>query len=248
MSECQTILKSGKNKGKPCGKIKCKRHNPDDENNAVQSHGFIWEKEILMNVYGANETELKKIKYNSKVDLPAEFNRLDLCDIQVKTSGDLNTVCMADCLRLYDVVGSANPLHLVVIHYTQKGSQKIVGSIVEVDLASSREILFGSLTREEISDLIATIKSVGQNKKPTESERAVMYEAKGKLEAKSGVIRLDIKCNSTQSRLQCSFNRWKKFLVDHKDRIIAASDDHNFRGGTISSPIDSPQRVFKRRQ
>ena len=56
------------------------------ERKEVQSHGFSWEKEIIMNVYGATSEELKEIKYNSKMDLPSKFNHLDNCDISVKTS------------------------------------------------------------------------------------------------------------------------------------------------------------------
>ena len=204
----------------------------------------------MVNVYGSTSGELKDIKYNSKFDLPAEFNRLDKCDLSIKTTGRENSVCMADCLRVFDAVSSGEPFHMVVIYYNQNDANKTkkISTIVEVDLTNSREALFGSLLRSQVEELDTTVKSVPQKRKPTKDERTKMYSLRNSLQGLSESIHLDIKCNSTQSRLQCSFNRWKKFLVDHKDRIIAASVDHNFRGGTISSAIDSPQRVFKRRQ
>ena len=85
----------------------------------VQAHGFSWEKELICNIYGAKEEELKEIKYNSKMDLPANLNRLDKCDVSVKTSCSQNAVCMADCLRVFDAVSSGKPIHMIVVHYNQ---------------------------------------------------------------------------------------------------------------------------------
>ena len=71
----------------------------------VQAHGFSWENEIIEKVYGATQQERKAdMKYTSKMDLPSRLNHLDNCDISVKTSCNLNMVCMADCLRIFDAV------------------------------------------------------------------------------------------------------------------------------------------------
>ena len=77
----------------------------------VQSHGFVWERELCEKVYGATMDEMKGIKYTSKMDLPGKFNRLDNCDLSIKTSCSPNTVCMADCLRVFDAAraGSNSP-------------------------------------------------------------------------------------------------------------------------------------------
>ncbi len=67
----------------------------------VQSHGFRWEKDIVINVYGALIDELSKIKYTNKVDLPCNLNRLDRCDLSVKTSCNKNGVCVWQIVFVY---------------------------------------------------------------------------------------------------------------------------------------------------
>lgn len=216
----------------------------------VQAHGFEWEKDILCNVYGARPEELEEINYTSKMDLPAELNRLDKCDISVKTSCRENMVCMADCLRVFDAVSSGKPIHMPVIHYEQdtKNNTKKIKTITEVDLTASRDLLFGSLSRSQIEELISIVKSVPQKRKPTTEEYNKMYSFRDTLQKSSGAIHLDIKCNSTQSRLQCSFNRFQQFIEKNPERIIAKSNTNEFRGGTISSQITSSRRVFKKKQ
>jgi hypothetical protein len=215
----------------------------------VQAHGFSWEKETITNIYHATNEELKEIKYTGKTDLPAKFNRLDNCDISVKTTGSKNAVCMGDCLRVFDAMGSGKPIHMVVIHYIQDDTtnQKKVTNIIEIDLTNSRDLLFGTLTRSQIEDIDKAVKSVPQKRKPTEEEYKKMYSIRDSMQELSGAIHLDIKCNSTQSRLQCSFNHFQQFIEKNPSKIIAKSDTNEFRGGSISSHIASSRRVFKKK-
>lgn len=215
----------------------------------VQAHGFSWEKEIMVNVYGSTSGELKDIKYNSKFDLPAEFNRLDKCDLSIKTTGRENSVCMADCLRVFDAVSSGEQIHMVVIYYVQNDANKTkkISTIVEVDLTNSREALFGSLLRSQVEELDTTVKSVPQKRKPTKDERAKMYSIRNSLQGLSESIHLDIKCNSTQSRLQCSFNRFQDFIKKNPERVVAKGTASEFRGGKISAEIASSRRSFKKK-
>jgi hypothetical protein len=215
----------------------------------VQAHGFSWEKETITNIYHATNEELKEIKYTGKTDLPAKFNRLDNCDISVKTTGSKNAVCMGDCLRVFDAMGSGKPIHMVVIHYIQDDTtnQKKVANIIEIDLTNSRDLLFGTLTRSQIEDIDKAVKSVPQKRKPTEEEYKKMYSIRDSMQELSGAIHLDIKCNSTQSRLQCSFNHFQQFIEKNPSKIIAKSDTNEFRGGSISSHIASSRRVFKKK-
>ncbi len=220
------------------------------ERREVQAHGFSWEKELITKVYGATQEELKGIKYNSKMDLPSSLNRLDSCDVSVKTTCSVNTVCMADCLRVYDAVSSGKPIHLVVILYKQDDTSntKKISSIIEVDLTYSCDLLFGTLTRSQLEELDKAVKSVPQKRKPTEYEYKNMYSIRDRLQELSGAIHLDIKCNSTQSRLQCSFNHFQTFVEKNESRNIAKSNTNEFRGGIISSEIKSYRRVFKKKQ
>jgi hypothetical protein len=226
----------------------------------VQSHGFKWEKEICINVYGATLEEMNGIKYNSKMDLPGKFNRLnENCDISVKTTGSLNTVCMGDCLRVFDEVsaahheidgGSSAPLHLTVIHYAQCDvtQSKIVRYIIEVDLTNSRAELFGVVTRAQLEELDALVKSVPQKRKPTGEEHTTMYALRDALQAQCGAIYLNIKCDSSQSRLQCSFNQFQQFITKHPERLVERSETNAFRGGVISSQMVSGRRKLKKKK
>ena len=210
----------------------------------VQRHGFTWEKELITKVYGATSDELLEIKYNSKMDLPAKFNRLDNCDLSVKTSGNHNTVCMGDCLRVFDSL-----CRLVVIRYKQDDTtqtKKII-NITELDLTDSRELLFGTLSRSQIEELDKAVKSVPQKRKPTPEEHERMYAIQKSLQALSGAIYLNIKCNSTQSRLQCSFNRFQDFIDKNEARVVATSSSGKFRGGSISAEIKFSRLVLKKK-
>ena len=149
----------------------------------VQLHGIIWEKDFLRNVFGVTKKELEEMKYTSKMDLPAHINRLDNCDVSIKTSCSQNVVCMADCLRVFDAVSSGKPIHMVVIYYLQddtSNTKKII-NITEVDLTDSRDLLFGTLTRCQIEELDKAVKSVPQKRKPTEEEYNNMYSLRNPL-------------------------------------------------------------------
>jgi hypothetical protein len=213
----------------------------------VQKHGKIWETEILNRVYGATRDELASIGYGDKFDLPGNLNRLGGAHISVKTTGRESTVDMADCLRLWDAVKSGVPFHVVVIIYEQKGSVKKVTEIVEVDLTSATGRLFGWVTRDDIEALDFLVKMVPQKRKPTPEEHARMYEFRNEMKARAGALNFNIKCNSTQSRLQCSFSNFRKFLEENPERVVARSKSHEFRGGAISAELVSGPRVFKKK-
>jgi hypothetical protein len=214
----------------------------------TQAHGFSWEKELISKVYGATQEELKKIKYTSKIDLPAELNKLDKCDVSIKTSCSLNAVCMADCLRIFDEVSSGKPFHLTTVFYKQNDElmTKNIMKICEVDLTAATTALFGSVTRKEIEGLAACVKAVPQKRKPTDEEYNAMYAMRDELQPRMGALHLDIKCNSQQSRLQCSFNAFQKFLEENPARVVATSENGEFRGGKIKESIVSSRRKFKK--
>jgi len=214
----------------------------------VQQHGKIWEEAILL-VYGATREELKQIKYTSKMDLPREFNRLNQVDLSIKCTCHMNIVCMADALRTFDAVSSGEPLHMIVVMYVQNddtNTKKLV-RIIEVDLTNSREILFGTLTRQQVEDVDRAVKSIPQRRRPTPEEHVQMYSVRDASQSLSGAIQLNIKCNSTQSRLQCSFNQFQKFLDENPARIIAQSSNSTFRGHDVIAEISSGRRRFKKK-
>ena len=93
--------------------------------------------------------------------------------------------------------------------------------------------------------LVKKVKEIPNKRKPTKEEHRIMYELRDKIQKKSNYIKLNIKCNSTQSRVQCSFNKFKLFLEEIKhNRILSddyTSDDYWFyigKKGKISKFIN----------
>lgn len=217
--------------------------------NEVQKHGFIWEKEIIRNILHVSDTELKKIKYTSKMDLPSALNKLDGCDVSIKTTGSQNTVCMADCLRLYDSICSNKPLHLIVVTYNQDdvNNKKKLKEIIQVNITGLKDELFGNIMREDIEELDKAVKRVPQNRKPTPEEHATMYSIQNILKGNMRAIYPNIKCDSKQSRLQCSFNGFREFIERNPDKVIARSNTNEFRGGFISMELESGRRKLKKK-
>jgi len=219
----------------------------------VQKHGFIWENEIIQNVFHVSREEVKKVTtYTGKFDLPAVLNHIDGCDVSIKTTGSPNTVDMADALRFYDSICSGKMLHLIVLTYKQDKTRgtKTIMDIVEVDVTGTKEMmdkLFKNVTREDIEELDNAVKNVPQNRKPIAEEHKAMYSIHKKLIGKTGEIYFNIKCDSVQSRLQCSFNKFSGFLEKNPDKIIARTNTNHFRGGLISMELQSPCRVFKKK-
>ena len=217
--------------------------------NEVQKHGFTLEKEMLRNVYNCTES----IPYTCANDLPAHLNKLESCNVSIKTTGSPNAVCMGDCLRVYDSVSGDAPIHATVITYVQNDetNTKKIKSIVEIDITNSRTLLFGNLPRAPIEELVQVIKNVPQNRSPTPEEHKAMYALRDSLHVLAGkdaAIYLNIKCDSKQSRLQCSFNQWLSFVANNPDRVIAVGDAASFRGGSICAEISSGRRTFKKKK
>ena len=215
----------------------------------VQAHGLLWERQLLTRVYGATAEEVAAIPYTSPYDLPAALNRVNGANLSIKTSGS-NTICMGDALRIFDEVSSKKPVHLIVVRYAQEtATTKRVKVITEVDITGSTDALFGSATRADVEALDRIVKAVPQQRKPTPEEHAAIYALHKSLKGRLGSIYLNVKCNSQQSRLQCSFNKWDAFLAAHPERIVASSlssaaSAASLHGGTIDETLESAPRKF----
>ena len=207
--------------------------------NEVQKHGFTWEKDILSKVYDVKHDQ---IKYTSIMDLPTSLNTINNVDVSIKTTGS-KSVCMADCLHTFDNV-NGKPFHMIVVEYKQEENMKKLINITEVDLSKSVELLFGSLKKEQLEALDKLVKSVPQKRSPTIEEYENMYKLRDSLQPLCKAIHLDIKCNSQQSRLQCSINNFHKFLLENSSRVVEKYSDGLFRGKKILEEIVSSPRSF----
>jgi len=228
----------------------------------VQAHGKLWEKELAISVYKLTEAELKGINYTATHDIPGELNKLNPgVNISVKTSCSENIVGMGDVLRVFDTVSSGHPIHANVLFYQQDCDKKTktVVNIIEVDLTSSTNELFGTITRADLSSLNALIHAVpkelrgrviidGKKVSAPSAQRTAYLEKQVELLGKTGAIYLNPKLDETNCRLQCSFNKFKKFLTDYPGRIIGNSTTGEFRGGRITKVIHSGPRVFTKKR
>jgi hypothetical protein len=212
---------------------------------AVQNHGFDWEKNILRNIYKLTDSEISSIGYTAKYDLPSEMNKIDNKNISIKTTSNKNMICMADCLRFYDSVKN-DSFNCVIILYRQDENEKHIEKVYEIDLTDSLDILFGDIKEEELEKLDNLVKAVPQKRKPTDEEYKRMYEYRDSLQKRSGFAHIDIKCNSQQSRLQCSLSKFQKFVREHKDRVIEESTD-SLKGTKILEKVYSSRRVFSKK-
>jgi hypothetical protein len=221
----------------------------------VQSHGLIWEKEMLRNVYRATQEEIDSIGYTSGVDLPSQYNRLDNCNLSIKTTCRKHSVCMADCLRLYDLLDGVN-YHMVDIRYNHddKTATKNIDSITEIDLTNKRSLLFGTVTRDQLKELDDEIKRIPKNQKRSEQSeqkyKHLLTSLRAQITKSSGKIQLNPKIDSgSQRRLQCTIN-YKKFqelIEENPIIVISKSISNDFRGGSITKQIPSSRRTLKKK-
>jgi hypothetical protein len=191
------------------------------------------------------DDEINSIGYTAKYDLPSEMNKIDNKNISIKTTSNKNIICMADCLRFYDSVKN-DSFNCVIIFYRQDDNEKHIEKVYEIDLTGSLNILFGDIKREELEKLDNLVKSVPQKRKPTDEEYKGMYEYRDSLQKRSGFAHIDIKCNSQQSRLQCSLSKFQKFIKENKDIVVEESDD-SLKGTKILEKVYSSKRVFSKK-
>ena len=212
----------------------------------VQAHGKQIETDLCHNVYKVTTQELASIKYTNKTDLPSQFNRINKANISIKTTGNRNTVCMGDMIRLFDCVSNGEKQHLLVVHYEQTDNVKEFKHIIEVNITDKRELLFGDLSREDIEELNRSVKVVKHKSRPTKEQHALMYDVLEAKKKKTGAIIPNIKCDSTQSRLQCSFHRFRAFIDESPSLIIEQSNTNIFHSCKIPMRYQSPPRKFKK--
>jgi hypothetical protein len=187
------------------------------------------------------------ISYTNHIDCPAAFNRTTHANVSIKANKG-NTIDMADLLRNFKKLTDATTsFHLTVVNWKQiTPTTKRVTGIREVNLTGAGSLFFGTVTQTQLETLDRLIKSVPQGRSPTPEEHAAIYAMRDSLKPGLGCISLAVKCNSQQSRLQCSFNL-AKFLAKHPERLIAQSTTASLHGGTIDDTLESSPRQFKKK-
>jgi hypothetical protein len=221
-----------------------------------QGHGKTWEKDLGINVYKATEEEVNSVPRTAPIDVPRGFNRLEGVDVSIKVSGK-DTIDMGDILRVYDEVSSGEKIHMTVVHWQQKDpSTKKIKSITEVDLTNSANILFGSVSREQLVILDTTTKTAGKVRPDVtvqEREQNIksVYAMRDELHKTSGFMHYHLmfyRNTKTPSRVQGQFTHFSQFVKENPERVIAVSETGEFRGGRIAEEIASTKRNRKKQE
>lgn len=217
-----------------------------------QGHGKTWERDLGLNVYKATEAELDTIPHTAPIDVPKSFNRLDGIDISIKVTGK-DTIDMADIIRVFDEVSGEEKIHMTVISWEQKTADtKKLKGILEVDLTKSVDILFGSVKREQLVELVQLAKAVGKVRPDvTPEERAKKiadaYTMRDELHRLTGCMHFHLMFyTNNPSRVQGQFLHFSEFVKKYPERVVAQSDTGEFRGGRIAEEIESTRRVRNR--
>ena len=207
-----------------------------------QTHGFRWENEIKAKVFGLviqkNNTDKHDISCSNNKYNPNET-------VSIKTAGNATIDC-GDILRFYDY--DFTKKHTICcVEYSQVSvDTKRISAIYEIDYTEEmRDMLFGSIPKQELIEYRDNVKKIPNNIKGKEAKQLFNYleEKKGLQKKYNMNIRISPKVDSKQSRVQCSIPKFKETL---KDYIVYKSckDKVNIvRGIEIALEIVSRLRV-----
>jgi hypothetical protein len=200
-----------------------------------QAHGFTWEDHIKKEVYKIQGNAA----YTRKNDIDSHENTIDskAVNISIKTSGSLS-VDMGDARRVYE--GTSEPLHMVLIQYTQQGGQKVLKSVLEVDLTGAREELFGSLTLAEVVGFHEELKKIPHGQ--VQNKDYLKHSAELNTKSKHLVLRPKVDSKS-QRRLQCSFTNIDAFCAAYPERLLYKNTEGLFKGVQLMKTLESGRRV-----
>jgi len=202
-----------------------------------QKHGFLWESIIKTIVFGLAGKE----KYTAVHDIPRSRNTLNPNEnISIKTTGN-SLLCMGDALRVFDYEPEVEHT-CIVIQYAQRWEEKVLTHVYELDL-TQREVLWGSVTKQDIEELDRLVRSMPANRRDADIDRAITQK-KRELNAKSGAVRFNPKIDSkTQRRLQCSI----PMFASYRALIKTSTTEAIVRGIPIVASIAGGRRVRNRR-
>lgn len=198
-----------------------------------QAHGFTWEENIKKEVYKIQNN----IGYTRKNDVDSHENMIDNCAISIKTSGGLS-VDMGDARRVYQSI--LEPLHMVLIQYKQEENQKVLKSVLEVDLTGARHELFGDLTFDDISGFHEELKKIPHG--PVQNKDYLKRSAELNLRSKNLMLRPKVD-SERQRRLQCSFTNINTFCATYPERLLYKNTEGIFKGVQLIKALVSGRRA-----
>lgn len=201
---------------------------------ASQQNGHDFDTEIK-NIYN-----VVNVGYTSIHDVPSEFN--DGIPVSIKSSvGD--TCDCGDAVRMFHN-SQLEHYHFVRGRFQQIGDQKHLREVHLVDMSNTMNILWGTLTLEDITALSELTKSYRPG---NEDVRKAVHTLKNELNKKSGFMQFRPKMDSQQHRLQCSISKWPVFIASHPQRILYHTESGMFRGTQLTLIRNSLPRIRRAR-
>lgn len=192
------------------------------------------------------DTEIKRIYnvtdvgYTSIHDIPSEFNE----GIPASIKSSLGDTCdCGDALRMFHN-SQLERYQLIRGRFEQVEQQKHLREVHLVDMSNSMNLLWGTLTLEEVIALNELTKSYRPG---NEDVRKAVHALKDELNKKSGFMQLRPKMDSAQHRLQCSISKWSELIAAHPERILYHTLTGMFRGIQLTTIKNSLPRIRRAR-
>jgi hypothetical protein len=205
-----------------------------------QAHGLFWDSEVRQVVFGLPAC----INDTTKYDVCCENNKYDSNEnISIKTSGNNNIDC-GDILRFYD--GDFDKKYtIILIRYKQNDDNKNICEILEIDYSSKlRDLLFGTIPREELEEYVNFIKSIPSGKAPKEIRDEYIKRKKNIQKKYDMKINISPKVDSNkQRRVQCSIPKTEQLLKKYPQFVLSKTTEPIVRGIQITPAIKSLKRV-----
>jgi hypothetical protein len=201
---------------------------------ASQQNGHDFDNEIK-NIYNVHD-----VSYTSPHDIPEEFN--DGIPASVKSSvGD--TCDCGDALRMFNN-SKLDKYQMIRGRFEQVGGQKHLREVHLIDLSKSTEILWGTITHDDVVALSELTKTYRPG---NEDVRKAVHSMKDELNKKSGLMQFRPKMDSQQRRLQCSIPKWTDFVRLNPTRVLEHTTTGLFRGTQLTLIKESLRRIRKAR-
>jgi hypothetical protein len=193
------------------------------------------------------DTEIKRIYnvtnvgYTSIHDIPSEFNE----GIPASIKSSLGDTCdCGDAVRMFHN-SQLERYQFIRGRFEQVGEQKHLREVHLVDMSNSMNLLWGTVTLEELTALNELTKSYRPG---NEDVRKAVHALKDKLNEKSGLMKFRPKMDSAQHRLQCSIPNWSNLITTHPERILYHTVTGLFRETQLTTVKNSLPRTRRARR
>ena len=157
-------------------------------------------------------------------DISKEENALDPSETQsIKTTSG-NQIDCGDVLRLYDYDYKEKHT-MIVFCYAQEASKRRINRILELNMNEEfKNVLFGTVKREQIESLDTYVKSIPKNGRTKIHSDTYKKMAKALKVSSNGWISYAPKVDSkSQRRLQCSIRHLNEFLEKNSSLVLSDS-------------------------